>query len=83
MELEISLPLFLPHLQEIKTIILSELQEAQKVEKVVFSSPGMDAAGLQLLIALQKEFPYLSLEIAEGGAGERYRKLLLGGEGDV
>ena len=54
-------PLCLPYLAQIREELLARLPGAQKI---VFKEPGMDAGGLQLLLALKKEFPRVEVEAA-------------------
>ncbi|MBE3587794.1 MAG: hypothetical protein IMW93_04430 [Thermoanaerobacteraceae bacterium] len=76
MRVEIDLPLLLPHVEEIRQRLLAQVNG--ETRKVVFTAPGLDAAGLQLIIALQKEFPHVAVEVAPEGPGEIFRNLLAG-----
>jgi len=60
MQVEIDLPLLLPHVEEIKRMLLARIESGSR--KVVFTAPGLDAAGLQLVVALHKEFPGVEIE---------------------
>jgi len=71
---EIDLPLLLPNLTEIKERLLAQLSGG--AHRVVFTAPGLDAAGLQLIIALRKEFPGIEVEIPQEGPGEVFRAFL-------
>lgn len=73
MQVEIDLPLFLPYIAQIRQVLLEQAAEA---DEVVFTTPGLDAAGLQLIIALRKEFPRIAVHVAPGGPGEVFRDLL-------
>jgi len=72
---EIDLPLLLPHVEEIRQRLMGQAAGAQKV---VFTAPGLDAAGLQLIIALRKEFPQMAVEVTPEGPREIFRDLLAG-----
>jgi len=51
-ELVIDLPLFLPYVNEIRNCLLREIdRKLSSVQRVIFTEPGLDAAGLQLIIA--------------------------------
>ncbi|MEW5898701.1 MAG: hypothetical protein AB1652_05955 [Bacillota bacterium] len=43
---------------------------------MIFTEPGLDAAGLQLIIALKKEFPELEVVLTGGGPGALFLSLL-------
>lgn len=73
MRLEIDRPLLLPYVGEIRERLLERAAEAREV---VFMAPGLDAAGLQLIIALRKEFPHLVVKVVPEGPGEVFRGLL-------
>lgn len=45
-------------------------------QRVIFTEPGLDAAGLQLIIALKKEFPELEVVLTGGGPGALFLSLL-------
>ncbi|MCL6636097.1 MAG: STAS domain-containing protein [Peptococcaceae bacterium] len=74
MLVEIDLPLLLTNVEEIRERLLKQV--AAGARKVVFTSPGVDAAGLQLIIALRKEFPGVEVELPPEGPGEVFRSLL-------
>lgn len=76
MLVEIDLPLLLPHVEEIRQRLLAQM--SGKTRKVVFTAPGLDAAGMQLIIALRKEFPGVEVEISQEGPGKIFRGLLAG-----
>ncbi|MFZ5597121.1 MAG: hypothetical protein ACOY31_08945 [Bacillota bacterium] len=75
MWVEIDLPLLLPYVEEIRQRLLDQVAGA---ERVTFTKPGLDAAGLQLIIALRKEFPQMAVEVMPEGPGEIFRDLLAG-----
>ncbi|OPX88724.1 hypothetical protein [Pelotomaculum sp. PtaB.Bin117] len=75
MRMEIDLPLLLPYVEKIRQRLLDQ---AAGVRRIVFTAPGLDAAGLQLIVALQKEFPHVAVELAPEGPGEIFRELLAG-----
>lgn len=74
MLVEIDLPLLLPHVEEIRERLLELVNGG--AQKVVFTAPGLDAAGLQLVVALRKEFPWVEVELPPVGPGEVFRSLL-------
>lgn len=76
MVIEIRKPLLLPFVGEIKEELLGRLAGAGKV---VFTEPGLDAAGLQLLLALRKEVPELAVELVPGEENIFYRLWRQGG----
>ncbi len=69
MAVMIDKPLLLPYLKEIKEEIISRAKNAQKI---VCREAGIDAGGLQLLLALKKEFSYLEVELVWEGAGSLF-----------
>ncbi|WP_018085812.1 hypothetical protein [Desulfurispora thermophila] len=74
MRVEIDLPLLLPHVEEIRRRLLAQVNG--ETRQVVFTAPGLDAAGLQLVVALRKEFPQVEVELTPAGPGEIFRGLL-------
>lgn len=74
MLVEIDLPLLLPHVEEVRERLLEQVNG--ETRKVVFTAPGLDAAGLQLVVALRKEFPGVEVELPPAGPGEVFRSLL-------
>lgn len=77
MRVEIDLPLLLPYVEEIRKRLLEHVVSGTRM--VVFTAPGLDAAGLQLIIALRKEFPGIEVEVPPEGPGDIFRSLLIGG----
>ncbi|MCL6612889.1 MAG: hypothetical protein K6T66_15260 [Peptococcaceae bacterium] len=74
MRVEIDLPLLLPYVEEIRQRLLDQ---AAGAEKIIFTKSDLDAAGIQLIVAVRKEFPSLKIEIAPGQSGKICHLLLL------
>jgi len=67
LRIEIDLPLFLPNVEEIRKNLLAHA--GPETDKVVFTVPGIDAAGLQLVAALRREFPQVEVQLSPAEAG--------------
>lgn len=80
-DLVIDLPLLLPFAKEIRERLLKELPgdgcgRTPSRRRVIFAAPGLDAAGVQLIVALKKEFPGVEIVLNEEGSSRVFFSLL-------